>query len=122
MHLYDFGTDNALSQIYFYISIKKKFFMDYSFSARQFTVRLGDIDLENDDEPSSPATYAVKQIHAHRKFSRANFHNDIAVLELTSLVRRSPYVIPICLPRFRGDLLIGTRPTVAGWGNTYYGN
>ncbi|XP_018356412.1 PREDICTED: proclotting enzyme-like [Trachymyrmex septentrionalis] len=91
------------------------------FSARQFTVRLGDIDLENDNEPSSPATYAVKQIHAHRRFSRANFHNDIAILELTSLVRKSPYVIPICLPRFHGDLLVGTRPTVAGWGNTYYG-
>lgn len=93
------------------------------FAARQFTVRLGDIDLERDDEPSSPETYAVKEIHAHPKFSRVGFYNDIAVLELTRPVRRSPYVIPICLPqaRFRGQPFVGARPTVVGWGTTYYG-
>ncbi|KAJ8668980.1 hypothetical protein QAD02_000239, partial [Eretmocerus hayati] len=95
------------------------------FLARQFTVRLGDIDLENDDEPSSPETYAVKEIHAHSKFSRAGFYNDIAILELDRPVRRSPYVIPICLPQMRhkGELdgFAGARPTVVGWGTTYYG-
>ncbi|XP_011644151.1 proclotting enzyme [Pogonomyrmex barbatus] len=93
------------------------------FAARQFTVRLGDIDLERDDEPSSPETYAVKEIHAHPKFSRVGFYNDIAVLELTRPVRKSPYVIPICLPqaRFRGEPFAGARPTVVGWGTTYYG-
>ncbi|KAG7213775.1 hypothetical protein KM043_002996 [Ampulex compressa] len=93
------------------------------FAARQFTVRLGDIDLERDDEPSSPATYAVKEIHAHPKFSRVGFYNDIAVLELTRPVRRSPYVLPICLPqaRHRGEAFAGARPTVVGWGTTYYG-
>ncbi|XP_029166037.1 proclotting enzyme-like [Nylanderia fulva] len=93
------------------------------FAARQFTVRLGDIDLERDDEPSSPETYAVKEIHAHPKFSRVGFYNDIAVLELTRPVRRSPYIIPICLPqaRFRGEPFAGARPTVVGWGTTYYG-
>ncbi|XP_018403554.1 PREDICTED: proclotting enzyme-like [Cyphomyrmex costatus] len=91
------------------------------FSPRQFTVRLGDIDLERDDEPSSPETYAVKKIHAHQRFTRVNYHNDIAIFELTSIVRRSPYVVPICLPKSRGDSLVGFRPTVAGWGSTYYG-
>lgn len=87
-------------------------------------MRLGDIDLERDDEPSSPETYAVKEIHAHPKFSRVGFYNDIAVLELTRPVRRSPYIIPICLPqaRFRGEPFAGARPTVVGWGTTYYGN
>ncbi|XP_043462254.1 proclotting enzyme-like [Leptopilina heterotoma] len=93
------------------------------FAARQFMVRLGDIDLERDDEPSSPATYAVKEIHAHQQFSRVGFYNDIAVLELTRPVRKSPYIIPICLPqaRHRGQLFAGARPTVVGWGTTYYG-
>ncbi|XP_011173476.1 proclotting enzyme isoform X1 [Solenopsis invicta] len=93
------------------------------FAARQFTVRLGDIDLERDDEPSSPETYAVKEIHAHPKFSRVGFYNDIAILELVRPVRRSPYVIPICLPqsRYRGYPFAGARPTVVGWGTTYYG-
>nr|XP_012232032.1 PREDICTED: proclotting enzyme isoform X2 [Linepithema humile] len=93
------------------------------FAARQFTVRLGDIDLERDDEPSSPETYTVKQIHAHPSFSRVGFYNDIAVLELTRPVRRSPYVVPVCLPqaRHRGEPFAGARPTVVGWGTTYYG-
>ncbi|XP_076672741.1 clotting factor B [Andrena cerasifolii] len=93
------------------------------FAARQFSVRLGDIDLERDDEPSAPETYAVKQIHAHPKFSRVGFYNDIAVLELTRPIRRSPYVIPICLPqsRYRNERFAGARPTVVGWGTTYYG-
>ncbi|KZC09041.1 Proclotting enzyme [Dufourea novaeangliae] len=93
------------------------------FAAKQFTVRLGDIDLERDDEPSAPETYAVKQIHAHPKFSRVGFYNDIAVLELTRPVRKSPYVIPICLPqsRYRNERFAGARPTVVGWGTTYYG-
>ncbi|XP_043273510.1 proclotting enzyme isoform X1 [Venturia canescens] len=93
------------------------------FAARQFTVRLGDIDLENDDEPSSPETYAVKAVHAHQKFSRVGFYNDIAILELNRPVRRSPYVIPICLPqaRYRNEPFAGARPTVVGWGTTYYG-
>ncbi|XP_043249975.1 proclotting enzyme [Colletes gigas] len=93
------------------------------FAARQFTVRLGDIDLERDDEPSAPETYTVKQIHAHPKFSRVGFYNDIAVLELTRPVRKSPYVIPICMPqsRYRNERFAGARPTVVGWGTTYYG-
>ncbi|XP_012286625.1 proclotting enzyme [Orussus abietinus] len=93
------------------------------FAAHQFTVRLGDIDLERDDEPSSPETYGVKEIRAHPKFSRVGFYNDIAILELNRPVRRSPYVIPICLPqvRFKGQAFAGARPTVVGWGTTYYG-
>uniref|UniRef100_V9IIF8 Proclotting enzyme n=1 Tax=Apis cerana TaxID=7461 RepID=V9IIF8_APICE len=65
----------------------------------------------------------VKQIHAHPKFSRVGFYNDIAVLELTRTVRKSPYVIPICLPQahYRNERFAGARPTVVGWGTTYYG-
>jgi hypothetical protein len=41
-------------------------------------VRLGDVDLSVDHEPSEPATYKVKEIRAHPKFSRVGFYNDIA--------------------------------------------
>jgi hypothetical protein len=74
------------------------------FLPRQFTVRLGDIDLERDDEPSSPETYAVKEVHAHSKFSRVGFYNDIAIQS-----------------RHKGEPFAGARPTVVGWGTTYYG-
>ncbi|XP_075223836.1 uncharacterized protein LOC142325689 [Lycorma delicatula] len=93
------------------------------FNARQFTVRLGDVDLRRDDEPSSPQTYHVSEVRAHPRFSRVGFYNDIAVMVLERPVRRSRYVIPVCLPphRLRDDTFIGQNPTVVGWGTTYYG-
>ncbi|KAK6621976.1 hypothetical protein RUM44_001783 [Polyplax serrata] len=92
------------------------------FSARQFTVRLGDIDLRNSDEPSKPETYNVVEVRAHPKFSRVGFYNDIAILILDRDVRKSKYVIPLCLPeQYRNEKFVGTRPTVVGWGTTYYG-
>lgn len=43
------------------------------FAARQFTVRLGDIDLSTDNEPSEPVTFAVKEVRAHEKFVNISF-------------------------------------------------
>lgn len=48
------------------------------FAARQFTVRLGDVDLSSDHEPSAPVTFKVADIRAHPRFSRVGFYNDIA--------------------------------------------
>lgn len=69
------------------------------FAARQFTVRLGDIDLSTDREPSAPVTFKVTDVRAHPRFSRVGFYNDIAVLVLDRPVRKSKYVIPVCLPK-----------------------
>ncbi|XP_062125012.1 LOW QUALITY PROTEIN: plasminogen [Drosophila sulfurigaster albostrigata] len=95
------------------------------FAARQFTVRLGDIDLSTDAEPSDPVTFAVKEVRTHERFSRIGFYNDIAILVLDKPVRKSKYVIPVCLPRAGRmppkDRLPGRRATVVGWGTTYYG-
>ncbi|EDV94916.1 GH15078 [Drosophila grimshawi] len=95
------------------------------FAARQFTVRLGDIDLSTDAEPSDPVTFAVKEVRTHERFSRIGFYNDIAILVLDKPVRKSKYVIPVCLPRGARmppkERLPGRRATVVGWGTTYYG-
>ncbi|XP_068155062.1 transmembrane protease serine 9 [Drosophila tropicalis] len=95
------------------------------FAARQFTVRLGDIDLSTDAEPSDPVTFAVKEVRTHERFSRIGFYNDIAILVLDKPVRKSKYVIPVCLPRGirqpPKERLPGRRATVVGWGTTYYG-
>ncbi|XP_030374375.1 serine proteinase stubble [Scaptodrosophila lebanonensis] len=95
------------------------------FAARQFTVRLGDIDLSTDAEPSAPVTFAVKEVRTHERFSRIGFYNDIAILVLDKPVRKSKYVIPVCLPRGARmppkERLPGRRATVVGWGTTYYG-
>ncbi|CAD7092767.1 unnamed protein product [Hermetia illucens] len=95
------------------------------FAARQFTVRLGDIDLSTDDEPSAPVTFNVKEVRAHERFSRIGFYNDLAILVLDRPVRKSKYVIPVCLPKAGfippKERLAGRRATVVGWGTTYYG-
>ncbi|XP_066247141.1 proclotting enzyme [Euwallacea similis] len=93
------------------------------FSARQFTVRLGDIDLKRDDEPSAPVTFKVAEIRAHKQFSRVGFYNDIAILKLDRPARKSKYIIPICLPPpdLRQEQFAGRRSTVVGWGTTFYG-
>ncbi|XP_044742053.1 proclotting enzyme-like [Chrysoperla carnea] len=94
-----------------------------SFSPRQFTIRLGDVDLQRDDEPSTPVTVRVTDIRAHPRFSRVGFYNDIALFYLETPVRKSRYIIPLCLPQpsLRTEKFAGQRPTVVGWGTTYYG-
>lgn len=62
-------------------------------------MRLGDIDLSTDREPSAPVTFKVTEVRAHPRFSRVGFYNDIAVLVLDRPVRKSKYVIPVCLPK-----------------------
>lgn len=93
------------------------------FAAKQFTVRLGDIDLKRNDEPSAPVTFKVTDVRVHPQFSRVGFYNDIAILLLDRPARKSKYVIPICLPppELRRETFAGKRSTVVGWGTTYYG-
>ncbi|XP_061725425.1 proclotting enzyme-like isoform X2 [Cydia pomonella] len=93
------------------------------FPPRQFSVRLGDVDLSREDEPSRPVTLRVVAVKAHEQFSRVGYYNDIAVLVLGENVQKSKYVIPICLPtadlyRHQFD---GSVATVVGWGTTRYG-
>ncbi|XP_019880431.1 proclotting enzyme [Aethina tumida] len=93
------------------------------FAARQFTVRLGDIDLKRDNEPSAPVTFKVSEIKAHQQFSRVGFYNDIALLKLDKPARKSKYIIPLCLPppELKNEKFAGQKTTVVGWGTTYYG-
>ncbi|XP_054258964.1 low-density lipoprotein receptor-related protein 6-like [Macrosteles quadrilineatus] len=93
------------------------------FQARQFIVRLGDIDLNRNDEPSDPQTYRVAEVRAHPRYNNeVGFNNDIAVLVLEKSVTRSRYVIPVCLPppQYRQSNFVGDQPTVVGWGATYF--
>lgn len=108
----------------FNFDFNKQFnFNGFRFASHQFTVRLGDVDLKRDDEPSGPVTYKVKEIRAHESFSRIGYYNDIAVLVLDRPVRKSRFIIPVCLPpnEIRNENFAGRRATVVGWGTTFYG-
>lgn len=62
-------------------------------------------------------------MRAHEKFSRIGFYNDIAILKLDRKVRKSRYVIPLCLPpsQLTRESFAGRKTTVVGWGTTFYG-
>lgn len=49
-------------------------------------MRLGDVDLSRDDEPSRPVTLRVSAVRAHDQFSRVGYYNDIAVLVLAGKI------------------------------------
>lgn len=93
----------------------------FRYSARQFIVRLGDVDLKRNDEPSSPTTYRVTEIRAHPEFSRVGFYNDVALLTLDRPVRKTKYIIPVCLPppTAISETFAGRSSTVVGWGTLY---
>lgn len=46
------------------LGLIKNFLSNSRFHAQQFTVRLGDIDLRREDEPSMPETYRVEEVRA----------------------------------------------------------
>ncbi|KAF9794926.1 hypothetical protein SFRURICE_005161, partial [Spodoptera frugiperda] len=74
------------------------------FPARQFSVRLGDVDLAREDEPSRPVTLRVTAVRAHDQFSRVGFYNDIAVLVLSGKVsKQSSKQLEAKLPVWRNE-------------------
>ncbi|KAJ9599815.1 hypothetical protein L9F63_009855, partial [Diploptera punctata] len=90
---------------------------------RQYTVRLGDVDLERDDEPSSPETFRVVEIREHPWFNKPFGYNDLAIMLLDRTPTRSRYVMPLCLPppSAHSDTFVDQTATVVGWGNAYEG-
>lgn len=60
------------------MSMDSKSLCFFRFAARQFTVRLGDIDLSTDAEPSAPVTFAVKEVRAHERYVRVR-HSTFSI-------------------------------------------
>lgn len=87
----------------------------------QFTVRVGEWDLSDND--NYVQEFRVVDIQAHPDFKPNGFYNDVALLVLDQPVRFTEYIQPVCLPS--GSLLTrdytGELPVVLGWGTTYYG-
>ncbi|KAJ9573493.1 hypothetical protein L9F63_009153, partial [Diploptera punctata] len=89
----------------------------------QLSVRLGDIDLKRDDEPSSPEIFRVIKVRAHPHYRPPYFYNDLAIMVLDRTPRGSRYVMPLCLPppSVRYKTFVDEMATVVGWGDTFYG-
>uniref|UniRef100_A0A8C9ZEM9 coagulation factor Xa n=1 Tax=Sander lucioperca TaxID=283035 RepID=A0A8C9ZEM9_SANLU len=65
--------------------------------SRSFTVRLGEFDtlVEHGNE----ATHGVQTIITHRGYRPDTYHNDIALLKLSTPIKFSRFILPACLPK-----------------------
>ena len=92
----------------------------FSFLSRQFTVRVGEWNLNDQDNYSDELQ--VEKVVAHPNFRPNGFYNDIAVFTLKRPVAFSQYIQPICLPtgRYAHETFTHTLPMALGWGTTYY--
>ncbi|KAJ6653651.1 hypothetical protein lerEdw1_008839 [Lerista edwardsae] len=82
-----------------------------------WSVVLGDYDLTKPDEGEQAVP--VSRILPHPKFNPKTFHNDVALLELSSPVAASAWVAPVCLPEQPAELGMGTLCYIIGWGSLY---
>ncbi|KAL8188198.1 UNVERIFIED_CONTAM: hypothetical protein K2H54_062825 [Gekko kuhli] len=82
-----------------------------------WSVVLGDYDLTKPDE--GERAVPVSRILPHPKFNPKTFHNDVALLELSSPVAPSAWVTPVCLPERPVDLSPGMLCYIIGWGSLY---
>ncbi|XP_058825713.1 chymotrypsinogen A-like [Topomyia yanbarensis] len=83
----------------------------FQLTPNRLFVRMGIHDLESFD-PKSVQQHEVEKVHKFANFTR--LIDDIALLELSTIIRFNPYVQPVCVnlePNITGDF-----GTVVGWG------
>ncbi|XP_050421254.1 venom protease-like [Adelges cooleyi] len=80
--------------------------------------RLGEFNLDpNVDDVVQPIDIGIEKIIVHESYDGKRSINDIALVELESLVKFNDYIQPICLPDGTPKITNSTL-TVAGWGTT----
>ncbi|XP_017772374.1 PREDICTED: venom protease [Nicrophorus vespilloides] len=77
-------------------------------------VRVGDLNLKDDNENADPQEYNVVQRIRHPQYKRPSRYNDIALLKLERDVIFTPYVRPICLNTL--SVLDNKEAIATGWG------
>ncbi|XP_015905531.1 trypsin-1-like [Parasteatoda tepidariorum] len=87
-----------------------------SYSAKHFTVRVGEYDLSQAETNHSESDYRVEKIFKHPKlYQPRRYNNDIALLKLMKPIGYESYVWPACLPDHEEDFS-GQQGTIMGWG------
>ncbi|XP_035793840.1 serine proteinase stubble-like [Anopheles albimanus] len=82
-------------------------------------VRLGEWDLNSTIEPIPPKDVTVRKAHKHKDFVVHSLINNIAVLELASVVQYGPTIQPVCLPEKEFSSLRSREHLIfTGWGKT----
>lgn len=60
----------------------------------------------------------LTQIIPHPAYNSDSHDNDIALVQLSSSVNFSDYIMPVCLAASNSSFPVGTNVWVTGWGNT----
>ncbi|XP_066995254.2 venom protease [Anabrus simplex] len=89
------------------------------FTPRDITVRLGEYDLQTQDETRSK-DFRVMEFRVHESYERTTYENDIAIIKLQRPTVFNSYIWPICLPP-AGRNFTNETAIVTGWGTLFYG-
>uniref|UniRef100_A0A1Q3FPI8 Phenoloxidase-activating factor 2 n=1 Tax=Culex tarsalis TaxID=7177 RepID=A0A1Q3FPI8_CULTA len=79
------------------------------------TVRLGDWDIINANEPHKHKDFTVRKIIKHEDWHPRKYHNDLALLILDKPASLGPTINTVCLPEV-GESFDGKRCVAVGWG------
>ena len=93
-------------------------FLLFSIQSSYLKVRLGDYDINSNNEPHNYIERNVNKIIIHPKYNPPSFKNDPALLKLHTPVTFSPTVLPICYSD-NDKYLAGEIGWVTGWGSQY---
>lgn len=90
--------------------------------AYDLQVRLGEWDVQSEDEFFPNVDYDVDEVILHPDFYAGMLHNDIAILRIVSRVEfgRYPHIAPVCLPEPHSHFE-GKGCQVTGWGKDTFG-
>uniref|UniRef100_A0A8D8L1P9 Phenoloxidase-activating factor 2 n=1 Tax=Culex pipiens TaxID=7175 RepID=A0A8D8L1P9_CULPI len=79
------------------------------------TVRLGEWDIANENEPYAHQDFAVHKIIKHQDWHPQKYHNDLALLVLDKPVALAEGINTVCLPK-PGQSFDNKRCVAVGWG------
>jgi len=64
----------------------------------------------------SEATYQVDKIISHENYDQEAMNNDIAMIKLSKPVSFNKFVSPICLPKHKRNIPVGSKCFITGFG------
>ncbi|KAE8573468.1 ovochymase-1 [Halyomorpha halys] len=81
-------------------------------------VRLGDLDVKDDTEKSTPITLKVIEVFDHPKYNHSRAYHDISLLKLEKDVELGPSIRPLCL--HTSSSIAQDKAIATGWGHTSF--